>query len=102
MGIFDAFIQAVNKEYDRRIRRSSEIIEYGMKHGHGHGHDDHGHGHGHDHDHAQAPTPATDDPTRTEEDEDDGATVISNVPRGARVAGSTRPAPRKQHDDTAV
>ncbi len=101
MGIFESFIQAVNKEYDRRIRRSSEIIAYGMKHGHGHGH---GHDHAHGHSVAQAPShTTTSDVHQTDgaEEEDEGATVISNVPPGARVAGRNRPASTKQHDDTA-
>jgi hypothetical protein len=78
MGIFHQFVQAVNKEYDRRIRRASEVIEYGMSHGHdGHGHaPDHGHGQG------------------SHQDEDDTTEEpieISNIPRGTRAsAGASR------------
>lgn len=89
MGLFDQIVEIVNKEYDRRIKRSSEIIEYGMHHGHGHshGHDDHDHD---DHD------PGEHEPSEHEsaemggdaEVDDDGAVVISNVAPGADVYGS--------------
>lgn len=71
MGLFDGFVQAVNREYDRRIKRASEVIEYGMGHGHDHDHD-----HGHDHNQGQ----------QHEHDEsDDDESAIANVPAGTRV-----------------
>ncbi len=76
MGAFDSLIAAVNKEYDRRIKRASEIIEYGMKHGHGHSHD---------HDHAGHDVHA-DHNTHAEAE---GA-VIANVPLGAGIGRSRR------------
>ncbi|NJN66168.1 MAG: hypothetical protein HC884_05375 [Chloroflexaceae bacterium] len=73
MSLFHQFVQTVNKEYDRRIRRASEIIEYGMGHGHGHGH-----GPEHEHDHGQG--------SHQDEDEATAASVeISNIPPGTRV-----------------
>lgn len=59
-------LAAIEREYERRIRRASEISEYGASHA---SHADHG-----DHD-----------------DHDDGeAAAIVNVPRGTRLP---RPAP---------
>lgn len=66
-------IAAINREYERRIRRSSLVTEYGAGH------------HGHGHDHAQ--------PDHGEHDEGD-ASVIMNVPKGTRLgrhASSPRP-----------
>jgi ABC-type Zn2+ transport system substrate-binding protein/surface adhesin len=81
MGLFDSFVQAVNREYDRRIKRASEVIEYGMGHGHGHGHG-HDHDHDHDHDHNQG--------QQHEHDEsDDDESAIANVPAGTRVEHQT-------------
>lgn len=53
---FQRFAARITREYDRRIRRASQITEYNAHH------------HG------------------SEEDEDDGAVEIVNVPRGAIVA----------------
>jgi len=88
MGLFDSFVQAVNREYDRRIKRASEVIEYGMGHGHGHGHDhdhdrdydhDQGYDQGQEHKHEHEPASIPHD-----EYENDGA-AIANVPAGTRV-----------------
>lgn len=61
MGLFKALSRAIYHEYDRRIKRASEISEYGLHH--------------HDHD---------------AEHHDDGAhheeAEITNIPRGAPVA----------------
>lgn len=49
MGILTGikqFVESVDKVYMRRVKRASEIVEYGMHH-HGHGHDE-ADGHGHD------------------------------------------------------
>lgn len=87
MGILGRFVHAVEKEYDRRIRRASEVAIYGMKHGHGHD-DAHGHGHGHDdHDQHEASTPAA-------EEESHEDVEIANVPPGTPVA-------RRRHEHRA-
>ncbi|NTU77849.1 MAG: hypothetical protein HGA45_00355 [Chloroflexales bacterium] len=52
-------IAAINREYERRIRRSSLVTEYGAAH------------HGHDHDHL--------------EHDDNDTTEIMNVPKGTRL-----------------
>lgn len=84
MNLFEKIVGAVNKEYDRRVKRASEVIEYGMSHHvHGHGHS-HGHSHGHGHheeDHEK---------DHEEEEEDDGS-VISNVALGTHIPQSPRP-----------
>lgn len=54
---------AVNREYERRIRRASQVTEYGAHIQHGH------------------------------EDDDGEAAAIMNVPRGTRIAPPTPPAP---------
>lgn len=59
-------IATINREYERRIRRSSLVTEYGANH----------HGHGHDADHDQ--------PDHGEHD-DGEASVIMNVPKGTRL-----------------
>lgn len=56
-------IAAINREYERRIRRASLVTEYGANH-HGHDHDDH---------------------------EDGEAAAIMNVPRGTRLGLSAHP-----------
>lgn len=75
MALFKALADAIYQEYDRRIKRASEIVEYGMHHGHHghHGHHDHG-GHG----------------DEAEDAEEDEGSVISNVPIGAQVGRSYR------------
>lgn len=73
MGLFDGLVEVVNKEYDRRIKRASEIIEYGMKHGHGHGHH-----HGAD---------------------DDEVSIISNVPVGTRIPSTQRHHDQEQEQE---
>jgi hypothetical protein len=55
---FAQIFQAINNEYERRIRAASEVTEYGAHHGHD--------GHGDEHD-------------------DEGQIEIMNVPRGTRV-----------------
>ncbi len=118
------FVESVDKEYMRRVKRASEIVEYGMHH-HGHGHDDDdthehndAHGHSHDEHHRHSYTNAdtqkehqhhADDVVkRTEplapmgaeqqeqaEEDDEEGTVISNVPLGTRVPRSSRPEQEK-------
>jgi hypothetical protein len=61
---FSQLFQAINNEYERRIRAASEVTEYGAHHGH--------HGHGDEHD-------------------DEGQIEIMNVPRGTRVQSSAEP-----------
>jgi hypothetical protein len=61
---------AVNREYERRIRRASLITEYGVA-----GHADHGH--------SMPPLPTI----------DEEAAAIVNVPKGTPVARPHRPAP---------
>jgi hypothetical protein len=75
MGILDRLVEAVNKEYDRRIKRASNVTEYGVHHGHGHGSDQHA--------------------------ADEDAAVISNVPVGSRVHGGQRPNYPPPPDDHA-
>lgn len=76
MGVLGRFAHAVEKEYDRRVRRASEIVAYGMKHGHGH--DDHAHEHGHNDTEHSASTPA--------DEEEQGGAEIANVPPGTPMA----------------
>jgi hypothetical protein len=83
MGIFDRLVEIVNKEYDRRIKRASNIIEYGMHHGHGHSQSHAPHAPHH----ASAAPHAPDN----HDNEDDDDTVIANVPVGSRVHGGQRP-----------
>jgi hypothetical protein len=42
MGLLRDLVTAMNREYDRRIKRASLITEYGVAHHH-HGDADHGH-----------------------------------------------------------
>ncbi|MEI6180257.1 MAG: hypothetical protein WCP31_05850 [Chloroflexales bacterium] len=58
-------IAAINREYDRRIRKSSLVTVYGATH---HGHDD-------------------------AEHDDSEAAAIVNVPKGTRVGRSASPEP---------
>lgn len=58
-------IAAIQREYERRIRRASLVTEYGAAH----------HGHGDDH------------------QPDDEVAEIVNVPRGTPVGRSARPEP---------
>ncbi len=67
-NLLQRFIQFVDKEYERRIRAASEVVEYGMGHGHGH--------------HAE-PEATHSDVEEVEEDEN--AAEIVNVPRGTRL-----------------
>lgn len=90
MEWFDKIIDVVETEYDRRIRKSSEIIAYGMGHGHHHdSHDDHDHaccGEHHDHDH-EHPCCGKHDAHMHEQKQgsDDESAIIMNVPAGTRV-----------------
>jgi hypothetical protein len=63
-GILSTIVAAIDREYDRRIRRASLITEYGATH---HGHPEEAHG-------------------AADASEDDGDVAIANVPRGADVA----------------
>lgn len=65
VGWFRKILEAVETEYDRRIRRASEVIAYGMKHG------EH-------HDHAHPPQQE-----HTAEGEKEA--VVTNVPVGTRI-----------------
>lgn len=56
-NLWQRFVAAVNRVYERRIRAASLVTEYGAAH---HDHDEHG-------------------------DEDAEVAVIANVPRGTRV-----------------
>jgi|HigsolmetaAR201D_1030396.scaffolds.fasta_scaffold32869_2 hypothetical protein len=67
MGFFRALAQAVYNEYDRRIKRASEIKEYGLAHHH-------------DHDHV-------------DEAEEEAEIEIVNVPRGTQLTTSTAEPP---------
>lgn len=60
---FQRTADAIQREYERRIRRASQITEYGQPH----------------HEHAE---PAQDD--------EEGAAEIVNVPRGTTVAPASR------------
>jgi hypothetical protein len=75
MGLFRAFSNAINKEYDRRIKRASLITEYGAAH----------------HDHAAE---AHDEAAH---DEGEAAEIV-NVPRGTPVAAHASPDLPKAHD----
>ncbi|GAB4207704.1 MAG: hypothetical protein OHK0022_36300 [Roseiflexaceae bacterium] len=57
MNLIERLAQAINREYERRIRRASLITEYGAAH-----HSDH------------------------TDDEDEGEVEIVNVPRGTQVS----------------
>ncbi|RRR76586.1 MAG: hypothetical protein EI684_02675 [Candidatus Viridilinea halotolerans] len=59
-SFWQRIFNAIEKEYDRRIRAASLVTAYGAAH-HGHHHDDH-----------------------HEENEDDAAEIV-NVPRGTRI-----------------
>lgn len=74
---FNKLIAAIEREYERRIRRSSEVIEYGVAHGR-HGHHDEAEHH---------MTPHAEEPAEE-------AAEIVNLPRGTRLprATSTPPA----------
>ncbi|MEN9935098.1 MAG: hypothetical protein RLZZ387_1677 [Chloroflexota bacterium] len=88
---------AINREYDRRIRRSSLITEYGAAH---HSHADEHHGHADDGDDvaiANVPRGAS-VPTHLAADEGDAE--IINAPRGSALPQTTRSAQapsRTQH-----
>lgn len=73
----DQLTRVIDREYERRIRAASEIVEYGI--GHGHGHDHH---HGSDA-HAEA--------------EDDGS-VIMNVRPGTKFGGTGNRGRRPSQD----
>lgn len=77
MSIFGWFVRAVTNEYERRIKRASEVTEYGL---HQHAHN--GHASHDDHDAGHAQQPAGQQPAEEEEEE---GTVIANVPPGTRV-----------------
>lgn len=62
---FATLVDAINHEYERRIRSASEVTEYGVGHG----------------DHAHAPA------------EDEEVAEIINVPRGTRLGASLRSQP---------
>lgn len=66
-------ISAINREYDRRIRRASLVSEYGAGH-HGHSHADH------------------DGPSYAEHDDGEVAAIM-NVPKGTRIGRPTPPEP---------
>ena len=76
MGLLRDLVQAINREYDRRIKRASLITEYGMAHHH-HDADHAAHG---DHGHVDA---VNEDAEHTG-DEDEAAEIV-NVPRGTPV-----------------
>ncbi|HEU4326435.1 MAG TPA: hypothetical protein VFS21_25060 [Roseiflexaceae bacterium] len=59
MNLIERLVEAVNREYERRVRRASLITEYGAPH------------------HTE------------DEDEDEGEVEIVNVPRGGQVNRST-------------
>jgi hypothetical protein len=67
MGLLSAFADAINREYDRRIKRASLITEYGAQH------------HDHSTDHADE-TPAAADHAAEEADEE--AAEITNIAPG--------------------
>lgn len=69
MGLLRDFVNAIYREYDRRIKRASLITEYGMAH----------HSHAAHADHAEA-AHATDEHA----EEDEGAEIV-NVPRGTPI-----------------
>lgn len=69
MGFFSSLVRAINKEYDRRIRRASLVTEYGAHH----------HGHGHD--------AATDEDAAHAGDHAEDSEIV-NVPRGTPVKHS--------------
>jgi hypothetical protein len=78
MGWFARFINAINTEYERRIKAASQINEYGEHHGHA---AHHGHA----------------EPDHTD-DTDDGVEIM-NVPRGTQV--SRQPDSPPPHDQPA-
>lgn len=69
MGLLRDFVNAIYREYDRRIKRASLITEYGMAH----------HGHAAHADHAEAAHAAGE-----HAEEDEGAEIV-NVPRGTPI-----------------
>ena len=76
MGLLRDLVQAINREYDRRIKRASLITEYGMAHHH-HGADHAPHG---DHGHVDA----VNEDAEHSGGEDEGAEIV-NIPRGTPV-----------------
>lgn len=83
-------VRAVDTEYDRRIRRASNVVAYGTSHGH---------------DEtatpqvaAQAAAPV---PTHTEETHDDDAVVVVNVPRGTRLSPAST-VQAESHDEVVA
>jgi hypothetical protein len=77
-------IAAVNREYDRRIRRASLVTEYGADH------------HGHAHTAADHAAPAG--LVHPEADHDDDAAEIVNLPKGTPLGRKARPAPPQDAD----
>ena len=75
MGLLRDLVTAMNREYDRRIKRASLITEYGMAHHH-HGDADHG-----DADHGHVDAVHED----AEHADDEEQAEIVNVPRGTPV-----------------
>jgi hypothetical protein len=77
MGLLRDLVRAMNREYDRRIKRASLITEYGQAHHH-HGASDHAphadHGH----------TDAVNEDAEHAGDEEQAAEIL-NVPRGTPV-----------------
>ena len=67
MGLFRALANAINREYDRRIKRASLIKEYGMAH------------HDHTADHAE-------EAHASEADAAEEEAEILNIPRGTPVS----------------
>ena len=78
MGFFRSIGDAIYREYDRRIRRASLVIEYGA------------HQHAHAEEHAAEVHAEAAGPTAPLEDEEEAEIV--NVPRGTPVASAERPA----------
>lgn len=68
-SIFQRLAAAIEREYERRVRRASQVHEYGV-------HDDHGHAAQPDH------LPVTPEPP--EDPASDDAVEIQNIPPGTR------------------
>ena len=83
MGLFRVLTNAINREYDRRIKRASLIKEYGMAHhDHAADHADEAHAsEAHTADHA-------DEAHISEAHAAEEEAEIANIPRGTPVAAS--------------
>ncbi len=86
MNWLTRLIQAINKEYDRRIKSASEVAEYGMHHDHGHGHASHAHT---PHHAAAESHPKPAENAQDEQPEEQDEAVISNVVPGTRLDSSS-------------